>query len=306
MSHFCKVKTGKELAIILFQEINMKSMFILTDFSEGAFRAAEYACELAGSLHVGRIVLLHAYRPVMAYGGALEAAPIGGSDQEDYLESMKTLALWQDRLKPMVAKDVRIELVAEGGGITGLPDWIDQLSDKEEVGIIVMGVSRKSGLENFLMGSVTKEILKKNEWPVLIVPEDIFLGRGIKSVVFTSDLNEVNKIPVQQLYEFLDALPGKLYVLNVEAKSPEKLSPEKEKSVKGLHEILEKYDPAFKYIIGDDVVGEILEFAAQQHASLVITVHHKYGFVSNLFHESITKKLADKASIPLLSLPGLI
>jgi hypothetical protein len=44
----------------------IKSMLILTDFSENAFRAAEYACELAGLFSTRRIVLYHAYRVLKA------------------------------------------------------------------------------------------------------------------------------------------------------------------------------------------------------------------------------------------------
>lgn len=293
------------------EQRNMKSMLILTDFSEAAFRAAEYACELAGPLHINRIILFHAYQTLAASADIAGTAPISNdphiydNDRQAYLASMESLGLLHDRLKPMLEPAVNIDLVAENAGLADLVDLINQRSRNESIDMIVIGVSGKSGLEKFLLGSTTTKVLREGEWPVLIVPPETLLGRTIKTIVFTSDLKEVDSIPTHQLYDFLNALPGKLQIINVERKVAEKFSPEMENAIAGLHELLEKYDPDFHYITGDDIGQEILAFAEQQHASLIIAVHQKRRFLSHLFHESITKKLAYNSKIPLLSLLGL-
>lgn len=275
-------------------------MLILTDFSEAAFRAAEYACELADALHIERIILYHAYQTV----NVVADLPIN-SDQQIHLESMKALGMLQDRLKPIVKHVSTIDLVAEDTALMNLADLVDQQSKKEEIDLIVMGVSGKPGLEKFLAGSTTTEILKAGKWPVLIVPQETLLGRAIETIVLTSDFEQVSAIPSHQLYDFLDALPGKLQVVHVERKAAAEYSLEKEEAIADLHELLEKYDPAFHYVSGDDIVEEILAFAERQHASLIIAVHQNHGFLSSLFHKSITKKLAYNSRIPLLSLASL-
>lgn len=174
---------------------------------------------------------------------------------------MESLGMLQDRLKPMLEDAVTIDLLAENTALADLVDLINQRSGKESIGMIVMGVSDKSGLERFLLGSTTTKVLRAGEWPVLIVPPDTLLGRAIKTIVLTSDLKEVDSIPTHQLYDFLNALPGKLHLLNVERKTAEKYSPEMEKAIAGLHELLEKYDPFFHYTNGDDIAKEILAFA---------------------------------------------
>jgi nucleotide-binding universal stress UspA family protein len=281
----------------------MKSMLILTDFSEAAFRAAEYACQLADCLQIKRIILFHAFQP--AFVGTPDAAVIVGDDQQTYIESVEALGLLQDRLKPLVEHNVIFELAAEETVMAGLGDVINEQNKKENIEMIVMGVSSKSGLENYLLGSTTKEILRKNEWPVLIVPENTPIGKGIKTIVFTSDLKELNTIPSRQLYEFLDAVPADVQVVNVEQKTTEKYSPALEKAITDLHELLKKYKPSFNYITGENIVEEILKFAGEKHASLIIAVHQQHGFLSSLFHKSITRKLAYKSDIPLLALPGM-
>ena len=80
---------------------------------------------------------------------------------------------------------------------------------------------------------------------------------------------------------------------------------EREIAVVALHELLDQYDPKFHYRTCNDIVDEILSFANEQKASIIITVHRKHGFWERMFSESVTRKLAEKTSIPLLSLPGL-
>jgi len=281
----------------------MKSMLFLTDFSEAAFRAAEYGCELAGSLGVKRIVLYHAFQP--AFAGTPDATAILSDDPQIYLERMESLGLLQDRLKPMVGKEVSFDMVADDTVLAGLAESVNKRSSKEGIGLIVMGASGKSGVEKFLLGSTTTEVLKSAECPTLIVPEDTVLGKGIKTIVFTSDLKEVGAIPMQPLYEFLDAMPGKLQVVNVEPEARDRYSLEREKAITGLHQLLDKYDPDFNYITGNDIVKDILNFSGKQQSPLIIAVHQKHGFIPGLFHKSVTKKLAYHSSIPLLSLPGI-
>jgi nucleotide-binding universal stress UspA family protein len=283
----------------------MKTIVVLTDFSEEAFRAAEYACEIAGCLQVKKIVLYNAHASVVAFGGSTDGAAIVSDDHELYLENMESLGLLQDRLKPMAGKEVVFEMIADNMGIPGIADWIEQRKQEGESGLLVLGVSHKSGFEKWLDGSTTKEVLKKNEWPVLVVPETTFLGRSIDTLVFASDMKEIKNLPADVIHEVLNAFPAKLQLLHVQKESKNEPIAERENAVVALHELLEQYDPEFHYRTCNDIVEEILSFATKEKASMIITVHRKLGFWKSMFSESVTRKLAEKTSIPLLSLPGL-
>lgn len=279
----------------------MRSILILTDFSEAAFRAAEYAAELVDTLQVRRIILFHAYQTIVAGGAEIPA--ISFNSQRLYLDSMEALGLLHDRLKPLVAQEVKIDMQAQDTSY--LPDMINQLCKKESIGLVVMGVSGKSGMEKLLMGSITGQLLKSVEFPVLIVPREALIGRGIKSIVLSTDLKDLSGIPTDTLYEFLDALSSELHIVNVLPESEDGYSSETEKSIIKLHQELEKYHPSFHYLQGEDAVSGILSFAEEHHASLIIAFPKKQGFFSSIFHKSVSKKLAYNSTVPLLSLPGL-
>lgn len=276
-------------------------MLILTDFSEAAFRAAEYACDLVDPLQIGRIILFHAFQTVVV-GTDLPAATVL-NDRQIYLDSMESLGLVHDRLKPLAGPTVKIDLLAEDTSL--FPDSINELCRKEAIDLTVMGVSGKTGLEKLLMGSVTTQMLRSGEFPVLIVPQDALIGRAMESIVFSTDLKDVSAIPVDLLHNFLDVFPATLHVVNVLPEAKEKYSPETEESIAKLHATLEKYNPAFHYIQGDDIVENILSFSEQHHVSLIVTVPKKHNFFSTVFHKSISKKLAYNSRVPLLYLPAL-
>jgi len=274
-------------------------MLILTDFSEAAFRAAEYACGLTGSLQVDRIVLCHAFQTI-AVTTDLPVSPVK-TDHRIYLESMEALGLLHDRIKPLVGQAVKIDLLALDAV---LPEMINQQCREMGIDMIVMGVSGKSGLKKLLMGSSTARMLETSEFALLIVPKDAQVRSEIKTIVFTTDLTDISAMPVPLLYSFLDAFKSEICVVNVETPTEEKkYSPETKEAIAGLHHLLDRYPSSFYFLEGDDVTQTILVFAGHHKASLVISVPKRHPFLSAFFHKSISKRLAYNSSIPLLFLP---
>ncbi|MBS1663415.1 MAG: universal stress protein [Bacteroidetes bacterium] len=277
----------------------MKTILILTDFSEDSFRASQYGCEIAKLLQADQIILYHAYQTIVSI------TDIPQSSVENNLviqeDSMDLLAMQHERLKPFIGSDIRVTLLANDGF---LPEGINELCYEEGVVLIVMGVSGKTGIERTVMGSTTSRMLENSDFPVLIVPPQAVIGSGVKSVVLTSALKDMEEVPMLRLFSFLDAFKPSLAVVNVETPSEhENHSPEIKEAMAKLQNRLAKYQPAFYYIEGDDVVESILAFADDHKASMIIGVPEKHGMLS--FHKSVSKKLAYNSKIPFLALPAL-
>lgn len=290
----------------------MKSILLLTDFSEDSFRAAEYGCEMARLLGAEQIIVYHAYQTIapitdipLSTTDIPPSAGIPVSSVEDNLklhhEKMEMLAALHERLKAMTGDETRFRIVANDGY---LPEGINQLCQEEGVELIVMGVSGKSGFERTIFGSTTARMLEDSEFPLLIVPPEVVTGKGVKSVVFAATMKNTSDLPMLRLYAFLDAFRPSLAVVNVETPAEqEKFSPQMKETIASLQNRLDKYQPAFYYVDGDDVVESLLIFAADHKASMIIGVPEKHGFLS--FHKSISKKLAYNSKIPFLALPAV-
>jgi len=278
----------------------MRSVLILTDFSEAAFRAAEYVCGLVDVLQIKRIVLYHAYEVIIMSTDT--PMPPVKTNEELYLESMEALNLVRDRLKPRLPDEVTIDMMAEN---TFLPETINQRCQEQKIDLIVMGKTGKSSVDRLMTGNVTAHMLQRSRYPLLMVPEDTAVGKEIKTVVFATDLKDLSSIPMTQLCSFLDAFKAaEIDVVNAgPAVEGEYASGGRKEAVDGLHKILDKYSPSFYYVDGDNVVDSVLTFADEHHASLLTTVPKTHSFFSSIFHKSVSKRLAYNSSIPLLCLP---
>jgi len=277
----------------------MRSIIVLTDFSEASFRAAEYACSLADRLEISRIILYHAYEVVIT-PTEMPVAPVK-TDQELYLESMEEMGLMRDRLRSRCPETVVIEMFAEDGFS---PETVNQRCQEQKIDMIVMGISGKSGLDRLMTGSITARMMEKCLFPLLMVPEEVLIGREIRSVVFATDLKDIASIPADRLCSLLEALGAEVHVVNAGPDKERKFLPEeKREAFDALHRMLDKYPSHFHFIDGDNVVDSILVFAGEQHASMVIAMPKKHSFFDGIFHRSVSKRLAYNSRIPLLSLP---
>jgi nucleotide-binding universal stress UspA family protein len=277
----------------------MRAVLILTDFSEAAFRAAEYACWLAGVLQIQRVVLYHAYEVVIM--STETPMPPVKTNEELFFESMQALSAMRDRLKLNLPNTVAIDMLAEN---SFLPETINQRCQEHNVDLIVMGKSDKTRVDRLIAGNVTVRMLERSRYPLLMVPEDTVIGKEITTIVFATDLKDVASIPATLLYSFLDAFKAKLDVVNAgPAVEGEYVSESRKKAVEHLHDMLDKYSPSFYFVDGDNVAGSLLTFAGQHHASLLMTMPKTHNFFSSIFHKSVSKRLAYNSPIPLLCLP---
>jgi nucleotide-binding universal stress UspA family protein len=280
----------------------MKTILMLTDFSENAFRAAEYGSFIAGPLQVERIILYSAYQSLLT-GTDLPNSYVKNS-QEVYEETMESLGLLHDRVNTMTGGKIRIDMVAQE---TILPGDINNYLKAENVDLLVMGVSGKSGIEKLLLGSTTSKMIETSDVPVLIVPKETPIGRPFHSIVFTTDLKSADVIPIHQLYKFLDAFPVPVKVVNVESAARDsRFDVGRKEAIADLYKIFEKHNATIEYLDDKDIVDGVLDYSDRHEASLIIMVPKKQGFFASIFNKSISKKLAYHSDIPMLALPPLM
>ncbi len=276
----------------------MKTMLLLTDFSENAFRAAQYACTLVLPLGVVRILLFHAYPTVI--GGTDLPVDVSPENRKVYEESLEALGMLHDRLRPLTGHSVRMDMMAED---ILLPDEINQLCKREAVDLVVMGASGKTGLDKWLLGSTAAQVLSASETPVLVVPGETQLGRKIAHIVFSTNLKDITAVPRGALREFINAFGAMLHVVNVAPVAEENYDPETKTAITELHTLFDEYHPSFHYIQGDDVAAQLLAFAEQYPHALIITIPRKHQVFYRMLHKSVSREIVSGLrTVPLLSL----
>jgi nucleotide-binding universal stress UspA family protein len=273
----------------------MKKLLVCTDFSEAALHAANYACAFANEYNFRSITLFHAYQTVMPTTGL----PLDSySPNEHYNLAMDQLHHLQQQLTSQEARDIVFNLRTEE---MSLPEDIDDICREEHADMIVMGVTGKSKIEKWVMGSNAVSVSQNSHYPVLIVPLPASI-QPIRKILFACDLVDVSaSTPIGFFKEFLDVFNAELFVLNVENKN-RKAFPQKPEETSPLHEILDKYNPEYIHITHDNVIAGVLEVAERNQVSLIVTIPKHYNLLQKVFHKSTSGRLIYDSAVPLLTL----
>ena len=280
----------------------MQTILVLTDFSPVALQAARYAIHLAGRLNCKRLVLLNAYQSLepVANVPITPELPIVHTNQDELLkESMSQLEILRKRLEGE-AGEISIITLSEDDI---LEEAVKKVVREEQVGLVIAGISDKSNLEKFLIGSHSIRIMDNCAFPLVIVPEDAKLVSA-QRVMLAVDFGVLRKgKALPELVTLLNGLQVQdLFVVNIAGE--EALTTETKKDITHLHQVLDKYHASFHYVENDNVTKGINKFASDNNIALIIVIHEKKGLLATLFTKSVSEQLAWNSDVPLLILPA--
>ena len=151
----------------------MKKVLIALDYDPTAKKVAEDGFEFAKAMGA-EVVLLHVisdpvyysstdYSPIMGFTGYLNTDPL----ELNTIEVLKTATLkFLDKTRIHLG-DTAIQTVVEEGDFA---DSIVKIAKKLHADMIILGSHSQKWLENIVMGSVTEEVLRQSEIPLLIIP----------------------------------------------------------------------------------------------------------------------------------------
>ena len=162
----------------------MRKILIPTDFSETSMNAIVYAMELFKYEHAD-VLLMNAFADDV-YENTQEMS-------QDFFEQYKEKA--EDATNRLLRKAVAEVLekfhnpkhmynyVAKFGSLV---DVVNELVDKLNVDVVVMGTKGKSNKSDVTFGSQTLQVIKYVKCPVLAVPVG-FHGYSSKNILFPTD-----------------------------------------------------------------------------------------------------------------------
>ncbi len=136
-------------------------ILIPTDGSETSEKAAEHGVKLAKAVGADVIYLY-----------VIDISSFTGIPTEAIWENMR--GLLEDEGKSVLAKVEEIakvnEVKAESLVKEGIPsEDISKTAEEKQVDVIVMGTAGRSGLDKFLLGSVTEKVIRIAPCPVLVI-----------------------------------------------------------------------------------------------------------------------------------------
>lgn len=273
----------------------MQTILVPTDFSATARNAARYAIALAEQFKAKKIILYNAYQVPVSTDPTMPTLQL--FTLEDIKKvSEEGLAHFKGELLPFVKEGIALETISE---FNVLEEGVEELTERTQTDIIVMGITGGDKVEEVLIGSNTISVAKHAKVPVIIVPADCSFS-PIKEVVLACDFKKVvETTPVQPIKDLLDQTGARLFVLNI-GNEKQPVSAEASFESLMLDTLLEGYHLQYHFLESKDFTEAINQFAQLHQVDLIITIPKKHGWFDGLFKRSHTKMLAFHSHVPLM------
>lgn len=275
----------------------MKKILVPTDFSDIAANAYRFAQALAGDEPI-ELKVMHAYHPSFDYSNPYLDMPAAEfeSIKRELMKNFVTEHAASGAEAGPVATAVRpkTELCV---GFAG--EEIVRLS--KETDLVVMGTTGEGNLMEKVFGSVSTHVARNAHCPVLLVPGNCRC-KGFKDIVFASNYTAADEAVLQQLMEMAGIGPATIHFVHVEAEAGKAYSVAKTEFEQAVRKNMPDISFHAVKIACSDVEAGIVKYAEDIGAGLIAmgTVHR--GFLENLFHRSVTKRMAFHTTVPLLVL----
>lgn len=270
----------------------MKPIFLATDYSHASMNAGDYAAQLA--LAAGsELIIFHSWQMPMP---AFETPVFPSAIEELGKVQAAAVKAEADRISSKWA--VKTKAIHQMGMAA---DEIETASSESGAGIVVVGMKHPNAIGQVL-GSVATVHLRQTKLPVLIVPENVSYHRT-RICLLATDLHTRNDWhELDALLELTKQFHTGIHILNVVGEN-EVIGEDSGHSGIRLENRLKDIPHSWHFPVDGDIVSAVGKTADKVEADWIAVVPHRSGWFRDLFHSSVTKKLAFKSSRPLLVLP---
>ncbi|MEN9686421.1 MAG: hypothetical protein RLZZ28_2207 [Bacteroidota bacterium] len=277
----------------------MKNILVPTDFSVTAQNAAMYAIKLAEQIGAPKVILFNAYQSPMMIDPTAMVPAIQLLDEEQLkADSNKGLERAKLILKAFCPKCCSLETYCEYGLLN---NGLDEVCNKLNADLIVMGITGGGALQETLIGSNTLQVSKNSQTPVIIIPAGLVFKK-VENVLLASDFKQVlETTPVSSIQSLLKATQARFHIVHIEKSAHISLTDISLESRK-LDIMFKDFDPILQLQENNNFLDGINDYVNSNQIDILITIPKKHGILDSLFTRSHTKQIAFHSHVPVMVL----
>ncbi len=269
----------------------MKTLLVVTDFSNASRNAALYACELGKSSHA-KLLLYHI--PGNLTDDEQELKPVTTEhDTEKLLKAEAVLLIRQSNVKVDY-------LVKKSNSI----DDLILLEKEGAIDLVIIGIKGLAPLNKLIFKGKLRDLIIKTRIPVIIIPEESSF-RKINKIAFAIDFKLEKELSMHpSIKALLNLFDPKIVVINVVKENTE-ISPNNNKKVSenNIENYFGNRPHIYSFIENNDVIKGLTEFITINTIDMITMLPHKHHLLGKMLAESKTREMAFHTTIPLLLLP---
>lgn len=282
----------------------MKKILVPIDFSECADNALNYAIQLAKATKFN-LHICHSIVPI-ANNAMYGITVITPSEEESYIERTTKF------LKTFAEKIIEKENLntAETPSLTysiehvNANEAIDQLINRHDFDLIVMGLSGAGAVEKFLVGSTSRKQIDQTKIPTLLIPKSARY-RKVNKIAFATDLNVGDMNSIQNIARQFCRFEPEILLCHIHGLPSDFHDPYSKaniflKNVTGKINYSKIY---YRHIQQKNVNDGLLWLTQKGDVDILAMVHRQKGMFAEFAFGSHTQHMAKTISIPLMVLP---
>ena len=273
--------------------MKINKILVPVDFSSASENAFSYALGLAKTFGASLTVLHVFHIPSMMHAAASIDEKIKQEMQQEIQHKLKAfLRKHEDAANGVhcVAKEAYGYFIEE----------VKEQIAEEKYDLVVLGTEGAAGLKKIL-GSNAYALMDECSCPVLAIPP-VASFKGINNIVFACDLfSEVKPAALNLLKTFSAGFGAKVTLVHVQENLTVGAAPQK-KIIARLQAQLDGVDFSFEVLEGEEVDKSLRLYLDTRKADLLFMMPRHQNMLDRLINGSVTREMAFRAKLPILTL----
>lgn len=268
--------------------MNIQKILILSDFSNTSSSLLNYGLTLAEQLDAQVWVQHTFYLPPNAVGDVY----IPANTLEEYEHSIRREFNGLKKQLPAL-QEKKVQLVVNHGDLV---PQMNQLIDKEQINLVVIGSRGGGGFLTNILGSNTIKIIQHAHCPVLTVPQGTIF-QPFQRMALAVDLKEVKVTTYNYILHLASIFQAQVDIVHVSEQ------PVNVKQMAALLDFkLHEVEHTFFNILSEDIDKGIAAHVEKNDIGLLVLLPRAHAFFDRIFQKSITRQLAFQEKVPLLTI----
>ena len=279
----------------------MRKVLVPTDFSDNAFNALQYACQVFKYERCD-FFILHAYaEQVYQQDTVVKRSFLEELKEATYQKSEQDLKKTLHQIKDYSPNPRhRFRLISAFGTLT---DEINDLVNDENIDIVVMGTRGETNDRKITFGSNTVQVLKYVQCPVLAVPEN-YEYHPPKELLFPTDyMVPYKRRELKLLCDMSGSFRSNIHILYINPLS--RISLRQEDNREFLKENLQKARLQFESTEEEDKTVAITKYIVHNDIDMLVMVNSRHSHLEDMLYRSTIDKIGLHIKIPFLVLQNL-
>lgn len=291
----------------------IKNILVLVDLLQSSNVVVEKATKLA-EIFDATLYLIH----ITAINTAPLISETGRVDATHNSDEIKIRQLnqYKERLNKLNIKNDTI--LVKGNKL----DNINSIAENIEADVIVLGLRKHDAFYNIIVGSTAQHLIKKAQYPLLLIPHNVIEKKEIKNILVPIDFSTISSSIAKEALAYAKNTQAKINLIHVLSTKVGveigeagyvSLSQTNKAKIRKEIENIEQYKKYFEqnkivndcYIKQGDIVEVILEEIDIIKADLLIIGSLGHGTLYKVFIGSVASGIIKQTDIPILLVPQM-